>query len=365
MGGNRRVTGAVLALILWCGAAQAQNTGNLSAEEAKADAAIKAAMQQRHIPGLSVAVVRNGKPVFMKGYGLANVELAVPATKDTLYQLASVTKQFTAAATLMLVQEGKLALDEKIPTYLPDLPAAWKNVTVRHLLTHTSGIKSYTSIPAFVMNMRLDFTRAQIIKYAADAPIEFAPGTKWNYNNTGYFLLGMLIEKASGKSYNDFLSERIFQPLGMTHTRLNSMEAILPNRASGYTAGNPLKNALFVPPGQPFAAGALVSTVEDMTKWDAALASDRLLPVRVREQMWTPVKLTDGKTAPYGFGWAVGKINGKRVVGHSGGIPGFSTHTERYLDDKLTVIVLCNLDGGNAEDIASKIAACYLPSPVP
>jgi D-alanyl-D-alanine carboxypeptidase len=319
-------------------------------------------MQQRHIPGVSVAVVKDGKVVLAKGYGQANVELAVPATENTAYQLASVTKQFTATGIMMLVEEGKLTLDDKLPKFFDNLPAAWSNVTVRHLLNHTSGIKSYTNLPNFRLTLRKDFTKDEIIKMAADAPVEFAPGEKWQYNNTGYYLLGMIIEKVSGKEYGAFLHERIFQPLGMTATRVNDLRAIIPNRSTGYAWQNgKLLNGEYVSPTQPFSAGALISTVLDLGKWDAALYTEKLLKRATLEQMWTPTKLNDGKEHPYGFGWGVATQRKHKRISHGGGINGFSTEISRFVDDKLTVIVLTNAEQGGASQLAIGIAAVYLP----
>ena len=188
-------------------------------------------MRKSHIPGVSIAIIHDGKVVLARGYGMANVELSVPATENTVYQLASVTKTFTATAIMMLVQEGKLGLDDKINALLPDLPTAWSEVTIRHLLNHTSGIKSYTSVRDFFKTARKDYTQREILDLVAKVPVEFAPGEKWNYNNTGYFLLGMVIEKETGKKYGDYLDERIFKPLGMTQTRVNDLHAVIPNRA--------------------------------------------------------------------------------------------------------------------------------------
>ena len=336
---------------------------SLSAYADKIDDYLKAQMEKRHIPGVSVAVVQDGKVVKAQGYGLANVELSVAATESTVYELASVTKQFTATGVMMLVEEGKLKLEDKITKLLPNLPPTWEGVTVKHLLNHTSGIKSYTSLPNFEKTLRKDFTKEELLKLILDAPLEFKPGEKWNYNNTGFFLLGMLIEKVSGKSYGEFLKERIFQPLGMTSTRVNSFQEIIKNRATGYTwAGTELHTAEYVSPTQPFSAGALVSTVQDMAKWDAALATTQLLKKSSLEQMWTATKLNDGKNADYGFGWAVETSHGHRLVQHGGGINGFSTQISRYRDDKLTLIVLTNSDNGNAGALAQGMAALYIPA---
>jgi CubicO group peptidase (beta-lactamase class C family) len=244
---------------------------------------------------------------------------------------------------------------------MPDLPAAWSGVTVRHLLNHTSGIKSYTNTEIFGQTMRKDYIHKEIIDLVTKEPVEFAPGEQWNYNNTGYFLLGMLIEKITGKTYGEFLNERIFQPLEMTQTRVNKLSDIIPHRAQGYSwEENTLRNGEYVSPTQPFAAGALVSTINDMVKWDAALNTEKLLTRPVLEQMWTPTKLNSGEAATYGFGWVVHEMNGHRLIEHNGGIPGFSTQISRFVDDHLTVIVLTNR-GNNVALLTHGIAQRYLP----
>jgi D-alanyl-D-alanine carboxypeptidase len=211
--------------------------------------------------------------------------------------------------------------------------------------------------------MRKDYTQREIVNLVAKEPPEFAPGEKWSYNNTGYFLLGMLIEKITGKKYGEFLDERIFKPLSMTQSRVNDLHAVIPNRAQGYTwDGKELRNGEYVSPTQPFSAGMLVSTVDDLLKWDAALLTESLLKKSTLEQMWTPTRLSKGGESDYGFGWSVGKENGHRIVGHGGGIPGFSTQLSRYVDDNLTVIVLTNSDNGNAGALARGIAARLVPA---
>ena len=225
---------------------------------ADVDAYVQRLMTKRHIPGVSIAVVKDGEVVLAKGYGLANVELGVPATENTVYQLASVTKTFTATAVMMLVQDGKLTLDDKITERLADLPKAWEKVTVRHLLSHTSGIKSYTSLRDFGKTVRKDYAPRDLLELVSKEPLEFSPGDKWNYSNTNYFLLGMLIEKESGRKYGEFMAERIFKPLGMTNTRANDLHAIIPGRAQGYTwDGKALRIGEYHSPTQPFAAGML------------------------------------------------------------------------------------------------------------
>ena len=367
----RLVTGAILCSFVFSTSSVHAQEPSAAHEPVKADATSSAAyeavdayiqshMSKRHIPGMSVAIVRDGKVARAKGYGLANVELSVPANDETVYQLASVTKTFTATAVMMLVEDGKLALDDKITSLLPDLPAAWKDVAVRHLLNHTSGIKSYTSVRDFMKTARKDYTHREIINLVAKEPLEFRPGEKWVYNNTGYFLLGMLIEKQTGKKYGEFLDEKIFKPLGMNHTRVNDLHAIIPGRAMGYTwDGKSLRNGEYVSPTQPFSAGAYVSTVNDLAKWDAALRTESLLKRSTLDQMWTPTKLTKGGHADYGFGWELSKVNGHRLCSHGGGIPGFATYLARFVDDNLTVVVLTNSDTGSSAAIAQESPASW------
>lgn len=323
---------------------------------------VRAQIKARNIPGISIAVVRDGKLVKAQGYGMANLELSSPATENTVYQLASVTKQFTATAIMMLVEEGKLSLDDKVTAILEGLPATWSNVTLRHLLNHTSGIKSYTNLEGFSKNVRKDYTPQEIVKLVADAPLEFAPGDKWAYNNTGYVLLGMIIEKVSGKSYGALVKERIFQPLEMTSTRMNDLGEIIPNRAHGYSRQpSGLRNGDYTSPTQPFSAGGLITTVVDLAKWDAAINAGKLLKPATVQMMWTPAKLNDGKTHDYGFGWDVSALRSRKRISHGGGIPGFSTYVERFVDDKLTVIALANLEGARTDAIAHGVAEFYLP----
>jgi len=309
-------------------------------------------------------VVKNGKIVKAKGYGLANLELKVPAAPETIYQSGSVGKQFTATLVMMLVEEGKMSLNDPISKYIPGVPAIWKAITIRHLLTHTAGIsnKLYDQI-----DMRQDYSEDELVKKIAALPLDFQPGTKWNYSNPGYVMLGILIHKATGRFYGDLLKEKIFVPLGMTTARIINEADIIPNRAAGYRlVKGELKNQEWVSPAlNTTADGSLYLTVYDMAKWDAALYSERLLKRSSLEQMWTPVKLTSGKTQPYGFGWGFDNVNGHHIIEHGGAWQGFTTHIARYVDDKLTVIVLTNLAGADPGKIAHGIAGLYNPELVP
>ncbi len=329
----------------------------------RVDQYIRAQMRRTHTPGVSLAVVRDGHVVRATGYGVANVELGVPATAKTVYGLMSVTKQFTAAAILMLVDEGKLSLDDRISRYLPDTPQAWSEITLRHLLTHTSGIRDYTDVPGWFDTVRLDRSPEELIKPTKTFPLQFRPGDAFRYCNAGYYLLGMILEKVSGRSYADYVRERIFQPLGMTSTRDDDWRAIVPQRAAGYHwEEGVLQNAAFVSPTQKWAAGAVVSTVEDLARWDAALDSGRLLKPRTLRQMWTPARLNHGDEAPYGFGNELDQDHGHRAAGHQGGGIAFNATLLRYPEDRLTVIVLGNQTSAPTRSMARRIASFYLPA---
>lgn len=319
-----------------------------------------AELKLRGIPGMSIAVVRNGRVEAVRGYGFADLEHKTPATPDTVYQLASVTKQFTASAVMLLVEEGRIGLDDPIRRHLPNLPEKWQDVTVRMLLNHTSGIPSYTSFPDLMRDPRRRFAPDEVVKTMAEKPLDFVPGTRFSYNNTGYYLLGHLLEKVSGKDYNTLLQERLFRSAGMTGTQLNRLEDVIPNRAGGYTrTPNGTANAPQTHPSQPFSAGALVSTAADMAKWDIALTNGTVLKPSVLKQMWAPAALKGGGTSSYGFGWQLETMNGIPVISHGGGITGSSTYFMRVPSKNLSVIVLCNSDNGNATQTARKVAALY------
>jgi CubicO group peptidase (beta-lactamase class C family) len=323
------------------------------------DEAMKTEVQKQKIPGASVAVIMEGRVVKAEGYGLANVELNSLATANTIYQSGSIGKQFTATLVMMLVEDGKIALDDKISKYMTDGPDTWKDITIRHLLTHTSGIKDPG---ARDLNYRLDYTDDQLVTLAGKSKLGFEPGEKRSYSNTGYVLLGILITKVTGKFYGDLLQERIFAPNGMETARIISEADIIPNRAAGYRlVGGQLKNQEYMSPSlNRTADGGLYFTVLDLAKWDAALNGKKLLKPENLELMWTPAKLRDGKPVPYGFGWALGGEPGHRIVSHGGLRQGFATHIKRYIDDHLTIVVLANRAGASPEAIIKKIEKFYL-----
>jgi CubicO group peptidase (beta-lactamase class C family) len=327
------------------------------------DELVNAEIKKQKIPGASLVILKDGKIVKAQGYGLANVELNVPATEKTVYQSGSMGKQFTATLIMMLVGEGKLKLDDKIATYLPGAPETWKNITLRHLLTHTSGIKNYGPLH---LNFRKDYSDDELVQIAAKLPLDFQPGDKWSYSNTGYVLLGIIINKATDRFYGDLLAERIFGPLGMETARIITEADIVPNRAAGYemSAGK-LRNQQYVSPSlNRTADGSLYFTVLDLAKWDAALYTEKLLKKASLDQMWTPVRLNNGKTHPYGFGWALGGTPEHRTVAHGGAWQGFVTYISRQIDDKFTVAILVNRAGANPGAIVRQVTDLYFPRTV-
>ena len=334
------------------------------------DTYVATQMRNLHISGISLAVVRDGRIVKSQGYGLANIETNSAATPKTVYEIGSVTKQFTATAVMMLVEEGKVSLDDKITKYFPDAPQTWKRITIRHLLSHTSGIQNHVAVPGYLNIFRTNLSfettpsREEILKEFYKLPMEFEPGETWAYDNTGYYLLGFVIEKAGGKPYFQFLDERIFKPLGMTDTRSTDTRPIVPNRASGYEWVNTkYENRPVLLPNIAFSAGAIISTVEDIAKWDAALNTEKLLKKSILEQMWTPAKTNNGALASfdYGFGWFTDSYHGRRIVQHSGGTPGFSSSIYRFTNDKLTIIILSNHSDRFLDQMAIDIAGMYVP----
>jgi CubicO group peptidase (beta-lactamase class C family) len=324
------------------------------------DQYVQSEMQRQHVPGLALLVARDGKIVKAQGYGLANVELQVPVKPETLFQSGSVGKQFSATAVMMLVEEGKIKLDDSITRYFKDAPPTWNQVTVRELLSHTAGFTDYPDN----FDFRKDYTEDQLFKVIAGIPLAFPPGTKYSYSNLGYATLGILIHRVTGKFYGDFLQERIFQPLGMTTTRVMSEADIILNRAAGYRLVNgELKNQEWVAPTvNTTADGSLYFSILDLAKWDAALYTERLLTRASLEQMWTPAKLSNGKpnSDNYGFGWDIENIRGHRVLDHGGAWQGFKTHISRYVDDRLTVAVLTNLGDADPGRITEHVAGIYL-----
>jgi len=347
---HRRVPPLVLVLLF-------AGTSLIRADQT--DDFVKAEMQRQNIPGLSLAVVKNGKIVKAGGYGLANRKLETAATPSTVYKIASISKQFIATGIMLLVQDRQLGVDDPIRKYLEGTPAAWNGITIRHLLTHTSGL--VREVPGYdPFKIQKD---ADVIQSAYGVPLQFAPGERYEYSNAGYFVLAEIIRRVSHRPWDEYLGERVFSPAGMKTTLPSNTTLAVPNRAVGYSDSAKLLDAVSWTALRP--SGAFLSTVLDLAKWDAALYTNEILQDSSRREMWTPVVLNDGHSYPYGFGWALGSLSGHRQVRHGGGIPGFISEFARYVDDRLTVIVLMNLDDADVEQIATGIAGFFLQGPAP
>jgi CubicO group peptidase (beta-lactamase class C family) len=323
-----------------------------TADVARMEQLIKAYVPSRFMG--SVLVAQNGKVLLDKGYGFANLEWEVPNTPTTKFRLGSITKQFTAASILLLEERGKLKVEDPVKKYMPNAPAAWDKITIFHLLTHTSGIPSFTGFSDYESHEAQAMTPGKLVEWFRDKPLEFEPGTKWNYSNSGYVLLGYLIEKISGESYSDFVQQNIFTPLGMKDSGYDSNSAIIAHRAAGYTPGksSPV-NAGFVHMSIPFSAGALYSTTEDLLRWELGLFGGKVLKPESLAKMTTPFK------QDYAFGLGVSTQSGHKMIAHDGGIEGFNTALAYYPDDKLVVAVLANLNGP-AGQIAGNLAKVAL-----
>jgi CubicO group peptidase (beta-lactamase class C family) len=364
-----RIAITLVAAMATIAAAGAERGNALSKE---VDAAVRIQMRDQKIPGLSLAVVRNGTVVKAAGYGLANLEVGAPTKIETIFQAGSITKQFTATAVMLLVEQGKVGLDDSITKYFPEAPANWKTITIRHLLTHSSGIPDIfgstekTLYTKDIIDFHREYTEDELAHAYFAQPLDFQPGTKWNYSNPGYQMLGFLIHRITGKYYGEFFKEHFFGPLGMSTTTIISLADVIPNRASGYEVVNGVwKN---VPIWESLstlsnAEGSLMMSVLDLAKWDAALNTEHILKRSSLEAMWTPVPLDDGSAYPGGMGWFIANARGHRVVFHTGGGFGFYAVMSRYLDDRLTIILMTNIDERHADvmKIAGDIAAIYIP----
>jgi D-alanyl-D-alanine carboxypeptidase len=311
-------------------------------------------------PGAAVGVVHRGETI-TAGYGLANVEWGVPIDPQTVFRIGSITKQFTAAAILRLVEQGRLALDDRIEKHLPDYPVGERTITVRQLLQHTSGIRSYTGLPDFfIRHSRKDLSLNRLIDLFKDEPADFAPGERYLYNNSGYVLLGAIIEAKSNQSYEAHLEETLFKPLGLAATRYLHDGPITPRRASGYAFAPGLVNAPMLSMNLPHAAGSLGSTVEDLLAWERALRGGQVVSAASYGQMTTPGRLNDGSGIGHGYGLAVHDYRGMPVVGHGGGINGFSSNLIHLPGEDLTVCVLSNVGGAPVQQVSYALARAAL-----
>lgn len=315
------------------------------------DEVVRASFEADEFTG-AVLVARDGEVLLDRGYGFANREWSVPNDGDTKFRLGSVTKQFTAVAIMLLNERGLVDLDAPVKTYLPDAPAAWDGVTVRHLLTHTAGVPNFTDFDDYGASKTLPATMDSLIGRFRDRPLDFQPGEGWSYSNSGYILLTAIVEKASGRSYADFVAETLFQPLGMADSGYDSHAAVLPRRASGYApTARGIVNADYIDMSIPQGAGALYSTTRDLLKWEQGLFGGRLLTPASLALLTTPVR------NQYAFGLAVTQAGGNTTIAHSGGIEGFNTHMAWDPDRRMTVIVLGNLNGPGSDQVAGSLMA--------
>lgn len=330
-----------------------------TALDKRLDDYLRAATRHEQFSG-TVLLARDGKPVFVHSYGMANYELAVPNAADTVFRLASVTKQFTALAVMQLQEQGKLKVDDPICRHLTDCPTAWRPVTIRQLLNHTSGIPNFSSLPEWdELLSRRDYTPAQLVALFRDLPLKFPPGEKYDYSNSGYHLLGLIIERASGMGWGAYMQQRILAPLGMTHSGDDNSRAIVPHRASGYySLGTSFINAPIISRTVGYAAGGLYSTVGDLLLWDRALVPGRLVGQASLDAMFTPAR--NG----YGFGWRIGTRFGRQEMDHSGSDNGYSTYIIRFPAERLTAIVLSNSDRASAGKVGNAMAAIAFGAPV-
>lgn len=363
---TRSSTILILALLVFAGMHSAIAQKALLSDEALA-AAVNELLENTYKadePGAAVIVVRDGKVVLRKGYGRANMELGVPIEPDMVFRTGSITKQFTAVAVLMLAEQGKLSLEDDVTKFFPDYPTKGQKITIEHLLTHTSGIKSYTSIPEWIPLWRKDMTTSEMIALFKDKPMDFAPGERYAYNNSAYFLLGAIIEKLSGQTYADFIEKNIFAPLGMKHSYYDDTARIIARRVAGYSKGKDgFVNAAYLSTSQPYAAGSLVSSVDDLALWDAALYTEKLVKQSSLQRAWTSSKLNNGKATNYGYGWSIGSYEGHPMIEHSGGIPGFASYAIRMPNDRVYVAALTNRDFESPGRTVLKVAALAVGKP--
>lgn len=319
---------------------------------AKLDRVVVTYQKNRNFLG-SALVAKGGKILFEKGYGMANIELDVPNTPDTKFRLGSITKQFTATSIMQLQEQGKLSVNDLACKYVDGCPDPWKTITIHQLLTHTSGIPSYTSAEFMKApeHVRTPLKPVEVLMLTKDKPLEFEPGSKWNYDNSGYIFLGVIIEKVSGEKYADYLKKHIFGPLDMQNSGYDDTKSIVKNRASGYQPGpDGLVNSDYIDMSLPYAAGSLYSTVRDLYRWDRALYTEKVISKASMQKMFTEEKNN------YGYGWSLGPMVNHKQIGHGGGIFGFVTYIARFPDDDAFVVVLSNSVAGNSQGVASALA---------
>lgn len=335
-------------LLLAGGFCQAQDLAK------KVDQLAAEGMRESGVPGLSLAVVKDGRVILQRAYGLANLELNVKTTPNTVFEIGSVTKQFTSALVMMMVEEGKLSLSDPISKYLDNLPEAWRQLTISQALHHTTGIRDYLSLG---FNMRKDYSKEELLALVTKAKLEFPPGQSWSYSNSGYYLAGLILEKVSGKTYEELLVERIFKPLGMQDTQVFSPARLIPGRASGYIKfGNEMRNAEVLRPSAAYSAGEIVSTSGDLAKWAAAMLERKMLKESSYAALFEPAKLEGGRTYPYGMGWMLASSNGQPIIHHGGNTYGCSAEVSLFPNQNMAIVVVGNGAGQDFSGLAYEIA---------
>jgi len=316
-------------------------------------------------PGGVALVAKAGKPIYRKAFGMANMELNVPMKPENVFEIGSITKQFTAVSILLLEEEGKLSVKDPVTKWIENYPMHGYTITIHHLLTHTSGIKSYTSLEKWTKVWRQDMKPMEMIDLFKNEPMDFAPGEKWAYNNSAYFMLGYIIEKASGMTYPEFLDKRIFQPLGLKNTYYGSMSRIIPNRASGYQKSDQVVNAEYLSLTQPYAAGSIMSTVDDLLTWNTAVHAGKIVKKETLQKAFVDPTLNNGKQTHYGYGWGLDDVNGSLTYEHSGGIFGYLTNAIYLPKEDAFVAVFTNCNCQVPSDVSTRMAAEAIGKPYP
>jgi CubicO group peptidase (beta-lactamase class C family) len=318
-------------------------------------------------PGAAVLVMRDGKPLLRKGYGLADVELGVAIQPEHVFRVGSLTKQFTAVAILQLVEQGKISLADQITKFFPDYPSEGKTITVEHLLTHTSGMQSYSSKDNLMSLIRSDLTPQQLIDTFKNDPLQFSPGEAYASGNSDYVILGAIIEKVTGQRYADYMAFNVFAKAGLTHTYYDDPIRIIPKRVEGYdrNGGGAIVKAPYVSPTIPFSAGSIISTVDDLAKWTDAVSAGKVVQRDLVQRAWTSYKLRSGEATPFGYGWAINGLLGSRVIAHGGRVMGFTAHALWMPEEKVFVAVLSNTDAPqvSTEYVARRLATYAMGKP--
>ncbi|SEK36312.1 CubicO group peptidase, beta-lactamase class C family [Aquimarina amphilecti] len=339
--------------------AQAQNL------EKEIDA-IVSSMYSAEEPGISILVAKEGKSIYRKAFGKANLELDVSLKPENVFEIGSITKQFTAVAILMLEEQGKLTIDDEITKYIPDYPTNDKKITIHHLLNHTSGIKSYTGMASFMESARTDMTPTELIDVFKNEPMDFDPGEEFRYNNSGYILLGHIIEVITKDTYENYIEKNIFEKIGMNSSYYGSMSELIKNRASGYKQdGDKFLNADYLSLTLPYAAGSLMSTVDDLLKWQNAISANTFIKRTSLEKAINGSKLNNGEEINYGYGWGKTNIQGAKGYAHSGGIFGYTTNGIFLEKENVYVIGLTNCNCKNVGEVTMKVAATVIGKPIP